>query len=407
MKMEELFKIALGLQDPWFIERVELKTEGSNRELHLYVGHEKRSKFIYDGTAYSVYDHQERTWRHLNFFEHECYLHARVPRVKTDNNQVLLVEVPWALPGSSFTLLFEAYAALLIQGGMSFEGAGNYMTISGKSIWTILNRMVSTALATQDLESVGHLGIDETSSKKGHEYLTVLTDVKEKKVVGIAQGKNQHALSEALIDMEVRGANKEDVELITMDMSRSYIAGATAQMPQAKIVFDRYHIEQNMNQVVDKIRREESKDYKDLKKTKYLWLKNYNNLSLEQQDQVEQLAASFPTIGIAYRLKEQLKEVLNNAYKTTSLKGIKNWMDLAWDSGIESIQSFVKMMADHWYGIKTYFEYCISNGYAERVNLKIQEIKRTAKGYRNPNNFMLMIYFHLGKLELGLPTKNG
>ena len=76
--------------------------------------HEKRTRFDYEGQYYSVYDHQARSWRHLDFFEHECYLHARVPRVRTDTGQVKLVSVPWAKP--AFTLLFESKVRSLILG---------------------------------------------------------------------------------------------------------------------------------------------------------------------------------------------------------------------------------------------------------------------------------------------------
>lgn len=404
MDKEQLFTIAMGLTKPWRIDQVELLKTTTGKELHLYLVHEGGFQFDYEGSSYPVYDHQSRTWRHMNFFEHECYLHALVPRVKTKEGNVLLVEVPWARPGSSFTLLFEAYTALLVHGGMSCLKAGEYIDISGKSVRTIINSIVMNALVSQDLENINHMGIDETSSRKGHNYLTILTDIKRKKVVGIGEGKDQKALSNALQEMELRGADKDKVAVITMDMSKSYIAGASHQMPGAKIVFDRFHIEQSMNKVVDKVRIEESKKYKNLKKSRYLFLKNLANLNEKQKEEVEQLSNSYPTVGKVYRLKEQLKEVLNEAYDTSNLKGINNWLKLAIDSNIIEVIKFSNMLLDHWYGIKTYFQYCISNGYAERVNLKIQEIKRIAKGYTNMKNFKLMIYFHLGGLRLDLPT---
>jgi transposase len=243
MKIEDLFKAALGLETPWFVELIEFKAKGNDgRELHIHLKHENNSKFSIENEFYTVYDHQERTWRHLNFFEHECYLYARVPRVKTKSGQVLLVEVPWAQPGSSFTLLFEAYAALLIKGGMPMSVAGDYLSIDGRRIWTIINKKVSYALSSQPLEPVEHLGVDETSSKKGHQYITVFTDVDRKKVVGVAQGKDIEAFNNALIDMEIRGADRDQVSVITMDMSPSFIAAATERMPEANLVFDRFHL---------------------------------------------------------------------------------------------------------------------------------------------------------------------
>lgn len=402
--MEDLFKIALGLQHPWLIDRIELTHEEDNKELHIYLRHERGAQFQINGKHYSVYDHQERVWRHLNFFEHRCYLHAKVPRVKTEKGQVLQVDVPWAKPGSSFTLLFEAYTALLIKGGMSVSKAGTYVGIHGKRVWTIIRNMTSSALSSQPLEEVEHLGVDETSSKKGHQYFTVLTDVKRRKVVGVGIGKDQSGFDDAMLDLEVRGADKNKVKVVTLDMSPAYIAAVDRHMPDAAIVFDRFHLEQGMNKVVDQVRRTEAKKYKQLKKSRYLWLRNNNSLGQKQRKDIDFLSQAYPTLGEVYRLKELFKQVLNDASISSKLKPINDWIKLAWKSKIDQVRAFVRTLHTHWYGIKTYFKFRVTNAYPERVNLKIQEIKRVAKGYRNPRNFILMIYFHLGELDLGLPT---
>jgi len=107
MDDKEIFASGLGIDKPWHIERIELVGEELRKELHIYLNHEKGCHFTYEGKKHSVYDHQERVWHHLRFFQHECFLHARVPRIKTDEGKVKLIEVPWAQPGSSFTLLFE------------------------------------------------------------------------------------------------------------------------------------------------------------------------------------------------------------------------------------------------------------------------------------------------------------
>lgn len=401
-----LFTVALGLQSPWFIKRVEFTGKGADKQLHLYLDHQKGVKFKYGDTLCPVYDHQDRKWRHLNFFEHECYLHASVPRIKTPDGEVRLVEVPWAQPGSSFTLLFEAYAALLVHGGMSMLSAGSYMGVDGRIVSRIISRMVATALATQELEPVEHLGVDETSITKGHNYITVLTDISRKKVVGIALGKDVQAFNNALMDLESRGAKAEDVKVVTMDMSPAYISAVQENMPKADIVFDRFHLHQSLNHAIDQIRREESKQIKELRKTRFIWIKGYQKLSQTQRNLVDQLADTFPTIGTAYRLKEQFKVVLDEAYHKSDLEPLKQWKSLALDSGIEHIISFVKTLERHWYGIVTYFQHHVTNAIAESVNLKIQQVKRVSRGVTNLQNFIHLIYFHLGGLDLNLPTKN-
>jgi transposase len=402
----KIFTSALNLQAPWYISKVELKNSDTGEDLHITINHEMNVKFEYEDKHCPVYDHQLRTWRHLNFFQHQCYIHARVPRVMTMDKKVRLIQVPWADSGSSFTLLFELNILELIHLGMSASGAGRKLNIGARRVFNIVNKRVSNALATQPLEDVQALSIDETSSRKGHNYLTVLCDRLKKKVVGISEGKDIKAVENCLLDMEIRGATKQAVKEITMDMSRSYIASAAKYLDQADIVFDRFHIMKKLNEVVDQIRRQEQKQFKlEFKNTRYLWLRNSDKLTLDQSERLNQLSKQFPQIGQTYRLKEMFKEVMDLAYKDSKLKWINLWIKQAKKINIEPLNKFINMLHNHWYGIKGYFKRKSTNAYAERVNLKIQEIKRIAKGYRNIQNFMLMIYFHLGGLKLGLPTK--
>jgi transposase len=400
--MDELpiFTAALGIEAPWYIKRVYFEMEDDQSRLFIEVAHKRRTKFEYQGNSYPVYDHQKRRWRHLNFFQHECYLYGDIPRVKTEDGHVRLVDVPWARPGSSFTLLFEQMVLAQIKGGMSARSAGELLGISGKRVFRIVNNCVSTALSNQDLDTVKHLSVDETSSRRGHKYLTIMTDRDAKKVVGVAVGKSKEAFYNALIDMEIRGSDSAEVRSVTMDMSKSYIAGVNETMPQAEIIFDRFHIASKMNEAVDTIRRTDQKHYKELKGSRYLWLKNNASLSEKQRAEVNMLSQAYPNIGEAYRLRELLKQVMDDAIRSSRLTPLNNWIKEALASQLEPIRDFVNMLHQHWYGIKAYFKNVASNAFAERVNLKIQDIKRTAKGYRNIHNFIIMIYFHLGGLDL-------
>jgi transposase len=399
METKELFAKGIGLKSPWYIERVELEGGGMKQVLHIYLNHRRGVSFTYEGEDYPDYDHQERRWHHLRFFQHECYIHASVPRVKTNTGKVKLTEVSWAQPGSSFTLLFEYDILDLLSEGMSFLGISRRLSIGDKRVAGILRRHVSQALSTQDIEVVKELAVDETSRHKGHNYFTIMCDREAKKVVGISVGKDGEAFAQALVDMEIRGGDRNAVRSITMDMSQAYISKASETMGQADIVFDRFHIMKKMNEAVDKIRRKDQKEHEELKRTRYLWLRNNSNLTEDQRNNISILAEIFPNIGTAYKLKETFKSVLDDAYYSHYLNPLNEWMDVAWESNLTPIQDFVNMLKRHWYGIKSYFKKVATNAFAERVNLKIQEIKRIAKGFRNPHNFMMMIYFHLGGLE--------
>jgi transposase len=401
----ELFKAALNLSTPWVVtnfEFIEEKISGKSI-LNLFIGYEKGVRFLYEGEYYPVYDHQDRVWRHLDFFQHECYLITRVPRVKLKDGRVKLVDVPWAESGSSFTLLFEQKILEYIQSGMSALKCGQCVGIGSRRVFRICKRAVMNAMIEQDINPVKEMGLDETSFKKGHKYLTIITDRNEKKVVGIGFGKDMNALHESLLEMEIRGGDRSSVKNITMDMSVPFIAGVTEYMPKSEIIFDRFHLSYNLNQAIDKIRKREQREFGDLKQTKYLWLRNNQNLKKEHKQRIKELSIKYKDIGTAYKLKELFREVLDYAKFDSRLYWLNSWLKEAWGTGIKEIQSFVKMMHSHWYGIKTYFKKCATNAFAERINLKIQEIKRVAKGYRNLENYKTMIYLHLGGLKFGNP----
>lgn len=398
--MNELFKIALGITSPWTVESIEFNETESGKILEIFIDFEAGHKHTYEGSQYPAYDHQKRTWRHLNFFEHECYLHANVPRIQLADGSVKLVQVPWASAGSSFTLLFEAYVVLLAQSGLSMSAVAGLVNETDTRIMRLVKRIVTGALMTQEIKQVKHLGVDETSCKKGHNYLTVMHDLQEKKVVGIGMGKDVNAFESALIEMDIRGADREKVKSVTMDMSKSFISAASQFLPDADIVFDRFHLCQPLNKAIDEIRKKEYKTGNELKKTKYLWLKNGSRLHKENREKIEELSETFPNLGKAYRLKEQFKLALDLALISQKMKPINDWIKAARESGIEEIMKLTNTYHNHWYGIKKYIKHKQTNAYVESINLGIQNIKRIARGYSNMDNFKTMIYLKFAKLDL-------
>lgn len=406
MRNEDIFAVALGLSKPWFIEQVnfEQSEDGYVPRLRIKINFTPGAKFIVNGEAYTAYDTVQRSWRHMNFFQHECYIDARVPRVKTNGGNTLIPDVPWARPGSSFTLLFEAFAMSLVKNSMSLQEAGRTMNVDGRVIGRIIRSYVEIALCEDELNEVESITVDETSVKKGHNYVTILTNIKEKKVVGVGVGRDASAFKQALTEMESRKASKEAIKHVAMDMSPSYIAATADLLPQAQRVYDRFHLEQMLSKAVDSVRKREAVAAKELKKTKYLWLRNASNLNERQSEKIIYLAEIFPNIGKAYRLKESFKEIFNNAAPHQAADTLSEWLEDAERTNLPEIINFCQSVRKHWNGIISFFNLRLTSAIAERINLKIQEIKRSAKGYRNMKNFIAMIYFHLGKLPI--PTHN-
>jgi transposase len=392
MTNTELFSAALGLQGPWKVSNISFQPNGSELELHIEIGY-----FRTDGSV-AIYDHVNRRWQHLNFFQHRCFIHCSVPRIQEADGKVKTLEVPWSRPGSGFSLLFEAFALSLLQHGMSMSKTGLMMSVDGKLICRILRHYVDKATEQEPLSPVEKLGIDETSISKGHNYMTVAVDLVEKKVIGISEGRDEFALGVALGEAELRGADLQRTKAVAMDLSPAYTAAVHNLLPEAQIVYDRFHLEQMISKAVDEVRKIEREQNNDLRKCKYILLRNRSDLKTDQLEKLHYITETFPTIGKVYQLKEQFKEIWRNE-KEDAKEAFHKWMEMAQNSQIYPLIRVVNSFKSHMTGIISYFDHLITSGFVERVNLTIQEIKRIAKGYRNFGNYRAMIFLRLGKLQ--------
>jgi transposase len=392
----QLFTAALGLQAPWSVSSVDFQKSESSvfNELHIRIVYQKNATL----DSVRIHDHIDKTWEHLNFFQHRCYIHCSVPRVYDQNGKVKMLDVPWARSGSGFTLLFEAFALTLLQNGQSMSKTGKLLGVDGKLICRIMRHYVEKALLNEDLVPVRKIGIDETSVKKGHQYMTVVVSLDEKKVIGVAEGRDEGALAEALGEAEDRGAEITSAEAVSMDLSPAYTAAVQTLLPDTTIVYDRFHLEQMVSKAVDEVRKIEASHNKELRKSKYIFLRNESRLTKTQSERLHYLQETFPSLGAAHRLKEQFKEIWKNK-KDDAKEAFDNWIKLASESAIVPMKRVVSSFKTHMSGIMSYFDHLITSGFVERVNLTIQEIKRIAKGYRNFGNYKAMIYLRLGKLN--------
>src|SRR5690554_6610087 len=177
----QILTLGLGLEAPWILKDQHLDTSVSPRRLDLYVEAERGSLYPCPecGEACPAHDFSNKTWRHLNFFQHHCHLHARVPRTKCPEHGVKRIEVPWARPGSDFTLLFEQAAMSLVK-EMPVLAVSRQLEISDKRLWRIVHHYVGRMLGELDLSNVATVGVDETASRRGQRYVTVFLDMQRK-----------------------------------------------------------------------------------------------------------------------------------------------------------------------------------------------------------------------------------
>ena len=400
MNSIEIFQLALQLQEPWHVSNISFVEQGNKQELHIDIAHTKG--FIFEEGS-TTHDTHARTWRHLNFFEHECYLHCKVPRIKTSEGKVKTVQVPWARKGSGFTLLFEAFSMALIEREMPVNKAADLVGEYAQRIWTIFTYWVGIAYQEDDQNEVTQLGIDETSVRKGHDYITVAADIDARRVIHVTPGKDRQTIRRIRAHLQQKGVDPQQITDACIDMSTGFIAGMLEYFPDTAVTFDKFHVVKLLNEAMDDVRRREAREHALLKGHKYTFLKANRNLSAWQKQERDELIELLPTIGKAYQLKTLFQDFWEFDNREDGEAFLAYWCDLAEESGIFAFQKFIATIKAHWTGIVNYLDSQIANGIMEGINNKIQLAKRRARGYRNITNIINMIYFIAGKLKFNYP----
>ena len=400
-----LFTLALGLTPPWEVVRIEFDVE--LKRLDLFLDFPSGSKFSCPvcGALCGVYDTDDQTWRHLNFFQHEAYLHARQPRTTCSVDGVKTLAVPWARPGAGFTLLFEALILFLARKGMTPFGIGELVGEHDTRIWRVLEHYVDESVGKQDWSEVEEVGVDETSRAKGHEYVTVFVDIEKAKVLHVAPGKDHETVTTFREALEAHGGEARQVSEFSLDMSAAFIKGIGKEFPKAELTFDRFHVMQLVNGAVDAVRRGEVKDRPELEKTRWTWLKNPENRTEKERATFEELKDSTLRTARAYRLKETLQSMYADygGYPDEGELVLKSWYFWATHSKLLPMIKVARTIKAHWDGVLRWFATKLTQGLVEGINGLIQTAKRKARGFRSFRKLRVMIFLVAGKLDFDLP----
>lgn len=403
MDVNALFTVALGLAEPWRVVDLEFSAEG--RRLDIGLDFPRGSTFPCPacGAPCKVHDSKVQEWRHLNFFQHEAYLNARQPRTDCPKDGVKVVPVPWARPGAGFTLLFESFVVGLAVNGMTPSAIGRLVGEYDTLIWRVLEHYVGEARTRENFAGVSKVGVDETSRAKGHVYVTVFADMEKAKVLYVTEGKDHETVARFKDDLVAHGGDPKRISDFSLDMSQAFINGIGEAFPEAHITFDKFHVIKLMNDAVDEVRRGEQRGQPELKKTRYSWLKNEENLTLEERRRFEELKDSTLGTARAYRIKRQLQELFNEP-PDKAATFFKRWYLWATHSRLPAVVRVAKTLKEHLDGLLRWFESRITNGLLEGINSLIQAAKARARGFSSPRKMKVMIYLLLAKLDFRLPA---
>lgn len=408
MQATDLYTKILGIELPWLISSIEINA--TTHHVTVVLSHASFSKFACCkcGELCSVHDHQRvRLWRHLDTCQYETYLKAAVPRVKCGTCGVHICSVPWAQSHSHFSELFECHAIDILQSCQVIERSALQLRITPDQLNYLMKKSVERGLALRQKASIPikKLAIDEKSQQTGHNYVTILSDADEGKVLEVSKDRTIESVLEVYNTLNTK--QLESVESVTMDLWSAFETVTKRVVPQADVVHDRFHLSGYLNNAVDITRRAENKklvknEDTSLQKTKYLWLKNPNKLTEKDKERLEDIIKNnkTPNLVTVYELKEEFKKFFDCPTAESATQFFKDWHLNVLKSQNTQLIKVATMFEKHFTGILSYIKHHVTNAIAEGLNSRIQQLKAKARGFKSAAAFRIAILFHFGKLYL-------
>jgi transposase len=385
MRDVDFFARLLPLKKPWRVSRVTLASK--EKEIEVSLEHRPGAEFACPecGLPLPIYDHvPARRWRHLDHGDRITWLRARSPRVYCLEHGVRRAQVPWALPEARYTLAFERHAIdVLLE--TDVLGGARLLKLSWHEAWHLMERAVERGQARKKRRVIPYLGVDEKAVARRHQYVTLVCDLNRGTVEYLAENREKTSLDAyyaALSKKQLAG-----IQGVAMDMWEPYILSTVAHVPggKEKIVFDRFHIMQHMNEAVDAVRKEENRllmedDFDILKGTKYLWLFAEENTPEKIAERFGWIRESNLKTARAWAIKESLRGLWRYQRKGWAELYWKQWYFWATHSRLKPVKKVARMIHNHLENVLTYFDHRITNAVSEGLNSKIQTVKKTPTG---------------------------
>lgn len=410
MKDTQLYAQLLGLSKPWSVSQVDVDLAGYQITVRVECG--AGEVWICPDTKTRAHIHGwvERSWRHLDTCQFETRIVAKIPRLKYSDGRVEDLPVPWAERYSRITLLLEAFVLRLLQAAASIQRVSELIRMDWHTINTVMKRGVERGMARREDAPIQHLGLDEKSFGRGHNYVSILTEI------GSAEGGQSGArvldvvpertlvAAKTLLETLTQ-AQRDGVQAIAMDMWPAYRSAATKMLENAQVVHDKFHIAKYLNEAVDAVRRAEHKKLLGvgddrLTGSKYAWLKSAPDLRTCAGREFKPLYQANLKTSRAWALKESFAAFWDYRSPTHARNYFEQWGKRTMRSRLEPLKKVTKMLRRHEDGLMNFITHRITNAAAEGFNSVVQTIKANARGFRSFANYRIRILFYCGKLDV-------
>lgn len=400
MAEAKLFEAALGIEAPWFVQDVTFDAKA--RTLTIAVDFIPGSRFGHPEVAgeHPVHDTVMKRYRHLNFFQHECLLEVRVPRVRLPDGSVRQIEPSWAGKLAGFTRLFEALILAFCR-EMPFRAVARLTGVSLHRVMALCERYVDLAVAQQDLSEVKTLAIDETSRARGHDYVTLAADASRRAVIAVTEERDASAIERLAQEIQAHEGDPTAIESVSIDMSPAFIKGVARHLPNARVTFDKFHVIAHASHALDLTRRAEQKRDPALKGMRWTLLRDSRHLNAAARDDLDALMADVTTkrTARAWMYREQLREILNRKQVNVVRPILQQWCTNVCRSKVEPMKAVARLIRSHLEGIIAWAQTRATNGFLEALNGLFQAAKRKARGYGRFSTIRTVIFLIAGKLD--------
>jgi len=324
----------------------------------------------------------------------KCCLNLHVHRLRCCECGKLWWPTPDFLDGKHRYVRSFALTVLDLLSFGTIRAVAHYLGVGWDLVKEIHKSKLSRTYKSIPLEEINYIGVDEFSIKKGHEYMTIFTDLESGRIVHAVCGRAKEDIRPFLEKLGKKGKN---LKAIAMDMSGAYYNAVREVLPGVDIVFDHYHVTALVNQALDELRRDQQKELdelgkKTLKGSRFLLLRNYDDLTVGRKERLHNLLSANEPLFTAHCMKEQLRLFWEQPDSESARHFLDTWCKDARQSGIKVLAKVGKTLAGYRTGLLNYFTHHISNALTEGINNKIKTLKRQAYGFRDMEYFRLRLY---------------
>ena len=344
-----------------------------------------------------------RRWRHLAIWGCTTVIEGPIRRLRCPQCCTVRTEaVPWARHRSAFTRSFEDAVGLRAQ-QLDHTAVAALTDIAWATVGSVAERLVDEHLHEDRFDDLHAIGIDEISYRRHHRYLTVVIDHDRQRVIWAGEGKSADTLN-AFFD-ELSDEQLDSIELVSIDMSAAYIKAIEQYLPDATVVFDRFHVARLTQIAVDEGRRVQMRaldpeDSRCLKRTRWLLLKRPEHLGIAEKAKLDLVRRANNALYRAYLLKETFLDIFDYTSPWRARRAIEAWIAWAQRSRLKPFVRLARTVRKHLDGILAFIDSRLTNARLEGMNNKIRLLSHRAYGFHSADPLIATVYLCCSKITL-------